>query len=70
MQDYLVRIWVPSKIFSDAGTKFLSEKCKNLSRQLGICHAVSSSCYHQNDGVEAYIKFSKVYVTKPGDSPV
>ena len=51
---------LPSKVISDAGTNFVSEKLENLCKRLGIHHAVSSSYNHQSNGqIEACINFVK-----------
>ena len=66
MQDYLSEYRLSSKIVSDAGTSFISERLKSFCKQLGIQHAVlSSSCSHQRNGqAAAYIKFIKATMTK------
>ena len=47
-----------SKIVSDAGTTFISDKCENFDKGFSIRHTVSSSYNHQSNGqVEACVKF-------------
>ena len=48
------------KIVSDEGMNFISDKFKQLCRQLNIDQAITSSYHHQSNGqVEACIKFVK-----------
>ena len=51
---------LPSKIISDVGTNFISEKFEDICKRLSIHHAVALSYKHQgNRQVEACIKFVK-----------
>ena len=51
---------MPSKIDSDVGTNFISEKFKSFCKKLSIWHALSSSYNDQSNGqLEICIKFKK-----------
>ena len=55
-----VEFGFPKKLVSDAGTNFISDKFKNICRELNIEEAVASSYHHQtNAQVEACIQFGK-----------
>ena len=50
---------------SDAGGNFVSERYKELCRNLNIQQAVSSSyCHQSNRQVDTYIKFIKLTLMK------
>ena len=65
MQDYLLRYRLPSKIVSDVGTNFITEKFKNFCKRLSIWHSLSPTYIHQSNGqAEACIKFVKKTMKK------
>ena len=60
---------LPTKIMSDVGGSFISDKLKTFCTNLNIEVAVLSSCHHQCKGqVEACIQFSKWTLKKCFDT--
>ena len=59
---------LPSKIVSDLGTNFLSEKLEDFSRCLSIHHLIISSYNCESNGhAEAFIIFIKRMIKMLGD---